>query len=187
MSPADVPGGPAVELAGDQRKQRKRRLVAAAIGCSSLLVVLGGGLLLIYLWLAHDAFPEKRANLEKIVAAVQAAGLKPGETRYFRVSPDLKPSSFQPDAGAPAMTILAGQVVANALSDGRLAVVIITDDRGHAGLHGYVYASAPLTAAEIGPDTWGGKETSIKLPGTHEWWVDRKIDDRWYEVSHNLQ
>lgn len=80
------------------------------------------------------------------------------------------------------------KIAATRLADGRLVVALVTADWGHAGIYGYVYCSGELrSAAEIGPDTWGGEEISIKVSADVEWWVEDSLTDHWWVVSNQLQ
>ena len=79
------------------------------------------------------------------------------------------------------------RIAAKRTFDGRLVVTLITKEMGHAGSYGYVYCSSVLSSPdEIGPDTWGGSQTSIQIAPDMEWWVDETLPNNWWIVSNRL-
>jgi hypothetical protein len=129
--------------------------------------------------------PFDRDYFESVVKHVRARGLKPGEKKGFSVDDLAKAPS--PDAiklkrdfrsGPGAGTIWAEMTV-----EGKLKVVIMTRDLGHAGEYGFAYSEAPLKPIPLGGGSW----LRLDLPGHLNIVLpDMKIDENWWQVIYNL-
>jgi hypothetical protein len=177
-----------------ERPRRKwpSRLIWGA-GCSAAVVALG---LVVYFALTFTPlgwillpFQQNpgtfhRHRYEAVVEKVRTMNLSPGQVTALRLddisSPQslrlLKPEeSFERGQGA-------GCVWAEVSADGKLKVVIETNDMGHAGEYGFAYSDVPLVPRSSPPDWF-----ELDVP-SHLTYVqpDMKIDDHWWKVLYNM-
>lgn len=166
----------------------KKKLLPAI----AALVLLG---LACALWLARTSImaalflPQNpgsfdRSWAEAVVQQVRGLGIAPGETKELRLDDLAAPKSLRPrraDEGRRRGQG-AGNVWAERTPAGALKVVIETRDLGHAGEYGFAYSEAKLV-----PQALDGDWQSLDLPGHLTIVLPRmRIDDRWWEVVHNL-
>jgi hypothetical protein len=126
------------------------------------------------------AFAVRQSELDAIVAAVSREPMAVGETTLFTFS------SGRLTRGGVTGNNLGGQIAARKTADGRLFVMVVTADHHHAGIFGFLYASAPPQPHELGPDSWSGEQTSFKVPGDREWWVREAMTPQWWSVENRL-
>ena len=153
-----------------------------------LLVIVTLALLAfpIYYRYAYTGWPsalEFRFNQRRYAAIAQHVAKMdvPHETGlYLTCDSNWSISSIQ---GSPTGS---HKIAVATLKDGRRIVTLITSNQGHFGSYGYVYCTGPLQPGEIGPNSWGGNETSIHVAADKEWWVNDTLPNNWWVVSNNL-
>jgi hypothetical protein len=121
--------------------------------------------------------PFDQRKLEKIVQKVKETKLKPGDQIELRVTNMNDPGSLR--ARVPSDNDRgrgAGNVWAEREPGGALVVVIETQDNGHAGTYGYVYAE--VEPHETADRLWSlGGQTYMSC--TQPSW---KVADKWWQV-----
>ncbi len=152
-------------------------------------VVLGLGLVLVILFViailmygmphASPLVPPP-GRYAAIVERIRGLHLAAGQRRRFRLANPADPATLREDTSryGPGIGKGAGTVWVETDAAGKLLVAIETDDQGHAGEFGYLFADA----GALGPDQ---RDSSVEGPGL-EWTLDRSWGGGWWSVSYRL-
>lgn len=156
--------------------QRRRQRVLVTVGSTGVVVALGLGWYALpgstpYFW-AHER------HFDRVVGFISAQALPPNQVALFTDGDPV------PTWGGPKWD-LSGQISALRTDDGRLFVMILTEDHHHAGMYGYLFSGSE-PRKELGPDSWGGTHQSFGAPGDREWFVSRRISAQWWSVYNDL-
>lgn len=154
-----------------------------------LLIVVAAGVIFLFQFRSttypgKSDFDSKKAELESIVRRISEMQMPREQPVFFTCDSHWDWLTLQRcDDNSNRLHYVS----AVRLNNGRLVVSIITANLGHRGMYGYVYSSGTLAAPhEIGPNTWNGNETSIKVAADLEWWVEESLPDNWWAVSNRL-
>lgn len=128
--------------------------------------------------------PFDRERFENVIEEVRNSGIKPGETRVFRLDDLAHPESLRPWKPDEQLSLGQGlgNVWAQMTAEGKLKVVIQTRDLGHAGRYGFAYSEAPLSPQPYDSDWFYLDlpcDLNLTLPGM-------QIDSKWWKVLNNL-
>jgi hypothetical protein len=160
----------------------RRRILTKRILVVGFLPAVALAAVMVFL-LGPNAF--HRSRWEAVVARVRTFDIPPGETREFRMDDLADPASLRPrrPTDPNGRGDGAGDVLGSRTKAGKLKVVIVTSDRGHAGLSGFAYSEEPLT-----PKPYGGSGDwyTLDVPGLYLVTPEMRIDDSWWRVVYNL-
>ncbi len=165
------------------RPTRSLLLVGIALAFVALLVLYICGALFTGYPSTKD-FEGNRDAYAAVVDHISKMDIAESEDIFLTCASDWATDTIEPYDGTSG---IRHTIAAKRMADGRLVVTLITKEMGHMGSYGYVYCSGKLLAPdEIGPDTWGGLETSIHVAADMEWWVDDSLPNNWWVVSNRL-
>ncbi len=123
-----------------------------------------------------SAFDNK--NLNEVVERVKRLGMKPGETIYLRLDSLATPASLHPRNPNTYMRGQeAGNVWASRAPTGEFTVIVVAEDRGHAGSRGFGYSEAP---PQVTSGRYSLDEDAEHLLSCTD--LQHKIDKNWWEV-----
>ncbi len=178
---ANVPEARAQSL---RRNARKRFI---GIGLCLLTLGLGVGVLIrfspLYITLRQNPGWFHQAHYEAVVAQVRSMQLEAGIETALRLDDPSDPKSLRKVKPDESFSRGAGEGnVWAILQDGKLRVVIETQDLGHAGEYGFAYSDEVLS-----PQPFGEQWHTLDVPGKiNIVQPDMKIDDHWWKVAYNL-
>lgn len=186
----DTPVPPGSVPFRDGAHEMKRVIFATGL-LFVLLSIVAGTMAVLWPYIAIYTIPLHqhpgrfdRSHFESVVAQVRGMELAPNTDHDLRLDDLNNPQSLRP---VRANEIFyrgqaAGGVCARIDSQGKLKVVIVTKDLGHAGIYGFAYSDEPLAPQ---PD-YGAWQT-LDVP-SHVQYVlpNMKIDDHWWKVEYNL-
>jgi hypothetical protein len=156
--------------------QRQHKRILVSVGSAAVIAAVSVG------WYALPGstpyFWGHRRHFDRVVGFISTQALPPNKMVLFT---DANP---EPTQGGPKWD-LSGQISALRTDDGRLFVMILTRDRHHGGMYGYLF-SGTAPRKELGPDSWDGTLASFSAPGDREWFVSKRLSDQWWSVYNDL-
>lgn len=176
-----------VSEARAQYLRKNKRKTFLAISLCVLTLGLGIGVLIrfspLYITLRQNPGWFHQAHYEAVVAQVRSMHLEAGIETALRLDDPADPKSLR--KVKPDESFRRGAGVGNvwAISkNGKLKVVIETQDLGHAGEYGFAYSDEVLSLQPFG-EHWYTLDVPGKINIVQ---LDMKIDDHWWKVAYNL-
>ena len=153
--------------------------MAAVVGITLFVAALlffiwGDGFRFLDVWRHQNPGAFDRLKMEAIVKRARLKHLAPDEQKEYKLdkTAELGPVPDPPgeEDASGGIFYFKSHVFARVSKQGKLTVLIVTNDMNHAGTYGFVYSEEPV------------KQGLSEFDG---WRAEGQIDDHWWKVGNN--